>query len=53
MVNYMWRVIMIDSTSEVTTVALFLLECDARKWAAQENKIDAMTNYTVSAPKRS
>jgi hypothetical protein len=52
MVNYMWRVTMTDSTSDVTTVALFLLENDAREWAAKENKNDDVTNYSVLPPRK-
>lgn len=55
MINYLWRVIMIDNTGEenATSVALFLLEGDARKWAAQENKNEPDVNYSVLPPKKS
>lgn len=53
MIDYMWRVIMIDGSSDQTTVALFLLESDARKWAAEENKADNLTNYSAVPPKKS
>lgn len=52
MIDYMWRIVLTDSSNEVTTVALFLLESDARKWAAEENKEEDGGNYSVVTPKR-
>jgi len=53
MINYLWRVIMHDGNlNDPPSVAFFLLESDARKWAAQENK-DTEDNYSVLPPKKS
>lgn len=54
MENYLWRVIMHDGNlNDPITVAMFLLEIDARKWAGEENKDDADANYSVLPPKKS
>ncbi len=54
MTDYMWRVIMIDNTGEenATTVALFLLEIDAMKWAIQQNNEDYCVVYRALPPKK-
>jgi hypothetical protein len=52
MLDYMWRVIMTDNTNEVITVALFMLEYDARTWAEEENKDCPDVNYSVVQPKK-
>lgn len=52
MENYMWRVVMHDDFNEPLTVAMFLLESDARKWASEENKRED-ANYSVMTPKKS
>jgi len=53
MEKYMWRVVMHDGNlNNPITVAMFLLETDARKWAADENK-DTEENYSVLLPFKS
>ena len=54
MIDYMWRVIMIDNTGEenATTVALFLLECDAMEWSIQQNNQDRCVVYRACPPKK-